>query len=163
MFFSGSVFHFSVAKDFLFNKSVTVECSPNQQSEVMQSFSMEINDITRDSICRTILGSLIMEKAEVLPIWSSIVLSPTSFKRILFRPQITTTDESLRSVSPKMYENFQIQNFSGNFEQLQTRLLFWRRETASVFSKVFDGELRTRMQVQSDLWGLWMRSVFIHS
>lgn len=101
-----SNFIFSVANDFQMDKSLTGRCSSDQQLDAKQSFAVDINDDGGKLTCTGLLGHLFIAQPGNLPLWGTIYLLPSMSHKFILRPEITTTDESLRTVSPKMYGKF---------------------------------------------------------
>jgi hypothetical protein len=92
-----------VSADFISKKSIEVSCNNNPRS--FKSFHIEIIDEYRDHdhICdfASLLGSVKINNPNSF-VYSGYVDIPRSKEiSLIIKPKIVTTDEILRSVSPK--------------------------------------------------------------
>ena len=155
-----NVFVSSVSKDFLLKDPVSGECK--NPSSMKNSLLLVIHDYIRLYYCSTYLANVFVHRPEVFPTLIFSHLQTATSKTFIFNPKKVTTDESLRRIKPQEWVKF------------ATRKHFWdffliSDETASFLMKTnWDTSTNTQdltawMQIEFDLWNLWVHHLFWHS
>lgn len=96
-----STINFSLSEDHSSNKTVDVNCKSSHAKNFVRSFSLELADRKHRNPCQSKLGFITIHNKNEILNFTQFTLQTGKGQRFLLKPKITTTDESLRSVSAK--------------------------------------------------------------
>lgn len=91
---------FRVSEDFLSEDSVSINCIEPHSEAPINSLTVDYRDEEKKT-CFDVFGSIFVHHKDFLPGVVSGYIIPSTVMRFIIVPEITTTDESVRSLTPK--------------------------------------------------------------